>query len=80
MEVWNRECGDAGFISSIYKDAEAHRVSAALGLHRGPAWLSGLCRVFLLLHHARNEAQGLLMLSKCCSAELTLSLVCLLAF
>ena len=41
MGVWNRECGDGGFISSIYKDAQAHGVSAALGSHGGPAWLFG---------------------------------------
>lgn len=41
MEVWNRECGDGGFISSIYKDAEAHRVSAALAQSPEPEALPG---------------------------------------
>lgn len=78
MEVWNRECGDGGFISSIYKDAEAPGVSWAHTEALLAFWT--LCPVFFLLHHARNETQGLLMLSKCSTTELTLSLVCLLAF
>lgn len=63
-----------GLISSIYKDAEVRGLSEAL-----PDFLVSN-PVLFLLHHARTESHGLLVLSKCSTSELSLSLVGLLTF